>query len=397
MLKYGYFANIHDATRQRDYGEMVAEMRELAAFCDEAGFETFWIPEHHFSVWGREMLGNPILMGADLAARTTRIRIGLSAVIITLWHPLRVAEDLALLDHLAGGRLEVAVGRGNYGLETSNLNPAADPNNPAGNLKVFLEALAVIKKALSEEKFSHKGELFQFPAPGFSADKAHSVNDPEYVDAATGELAKLTVFPRPKQKPMPPMWQVISEAIEGIRFAAADGMGVIMWRPSVKELRERLRIYKESYEDARGESIPFGARTAIVRDTFLAESEAEARRIVEEPMMSAFNFANWRGPRIFLDPGETLDADTEASLRKKLTYDFVRPRALLIGSPDEVVEQLVELHLETSVEQVIFKSSWPGVDHRDTMRSMRLLVEEVLPKVQARVAGRDARTAVAAE
>jgi alkanesulfonate monooxygenase SsuD/methylene tetrahydromethanopterin reductase-like flavin-dependent oxidoreductase (luciferase family) len=231
MLKYGYFANIHDVTRQRDYSEMVAEMRELAVFCDDAGFETFWIPEHHFSVWGREMLGNPILMGADLAARTRQIRIGLSAVIITLWHPLRVAEDLALLDHLTGGRLEVAVGRGNYGLETSNLNPAADPNNPAGNLKVFLEALAVIKKAMGEEKFSYKGELFQFPAPGFRADRAHSVNDPAYVDAATGELAKLTVFPRPKQKPMPPMWQVISEAIEGIRFAAADGMGVIMWRP----------------------------------------------------------------------------------------------------------------------------------------------------------------------
>ena len=396
-MKYGYFDNIHDVTRQRDYGEMVAEMRDLAVFCDEAGFETFWIPEHHFSVWGREMLGNPILMGADLAARTKRIRIGLSAVIITLWHPLRVAEDLALIDHLAGGRLEVAVGRGNYGLETSNLNPAADPNNPAGNLKVFLEALTVIKKALSDDKFSHKGELFQFPAPGFSADRAHSVNDPDYADPATGELAKLTVFPRPRQKPMPPMWQVISEAIEGIRFAAADGMGVIMWRPSIKELRQRLRIYKEAYEAARGEPIPFGARTAIVRDTFVADSEAEARRLIEEPMMSAFNFANWRGPRIFLDPGETLDAETEAALKKRLTYDFVKPRALLIGSVDEVVEQLVELHLETNVEQVIFKSDWPGLEHRHTMRSMRLLVEQVLPKVRARLAARDRTAAVAAE
>jgi alkanesulfonate monooxygenase SsuD/methylene tetrahydromethanopterin reductase-like flavin-dependent oxidoreductase (luciferase family) len=396
-MKYGYFDNIHDATRKRDYSDMVAEMRELAAFCDEAEFETFWLPEHHFSVWGREMLGNPILMGADLAARTTRIRIGLSAVIITLWHPLRAAEDLSLLDHLTGGRLEIAVGRGNYGLETSNLNPAADPNNPAGNLKVFLESLAVIKKAMSEDKFSHNGELFQFPAPGFSADKAHSVNDPDYVDPATGELAKLSIFPRPKQKPMPPMWQVISEAIDAIRFAASDDMGVIMWRPSVKELQHRLQVYKEAYEAARGQTIPLGARTAIVRDTFVAESEREARRLIEEPMMSAFNFANWRGPRIFLDPGETLDPETEAALKKKLTYDFVRPRALLIGSPDEVVEQLVELHLETKVEQVIFKSSWPGVDHADTMRSMKLLVEDVLPKVRARVAERDRTAAIAAE
>ena len=112
---------------------------------------------------------------------------------------------------------------------------------------------------------------------------------------------------------------------------------------------------------------------------------------------SAFNFANWRGPRIFLDPAETLDQDTDAALKKKLTYDFVRPRALLIGSPDEVVEQLVELHVETNVEQVIFKSSWPGVDHADTMRSMKLLVEDVLPKVRTRVAERRKAAAIAAE
>ena len=70
---------------------------------------------------------------------------------------------------------------------------------------------------------------------------------------------------------------------------------------------------------------------------------------------------------------------------------------LLIGSPNEVVEQLVVLHLETKVEQVIFKSSWPGVDHADTMRSMKLLVEDVLPKVRARVAERDRTAAIAAE
>jgi alkanesulfonate monooxygenase SsuD/methylene tetrahydromethanopterin reductase-like flavin-dependent oxidoreductase (luciferase family) len=134
-----------------------------------------------------------------------------------------------------------------------------------------------------------------------------------------------------------------------------------------------------------------------VRDTFVADSEAEARRIIEEPMMSAFNFANWRGPRIFLDPGETLDPDVDAALKKKLTYDFVRPRALLIGSPDDVAEQLAELHLETNVEQVIFKSSWPGVDHEHTMRSMKLLVEDVLPKVRAHVSARGRTAAVAAE
>jgi alkanesulfonate monooxygenase SsuD/methylene tetrahydromethanopterin reductase-like flavin-dependent oxidoreductase (luciferase family) len=381
-MKFGYFANIHDITGQRDYSDMVAEMRELACYCDENGFHSFWVPEHHFSVWGREMLANPLMMACDLAGRTRNMRIGLSAAIITFWHPLRLAEDLALLDHLTDGRLEIGVGRGNYGLEAFNLNPEADPNNPPANLAVFLETLEIVKKAMGQKHFAHKGNYYQFPAPGFRADRAHTVNDPEFIDQETGELVRLAIFPQTRQKPLPPFWQVVSEAVDAIRAAAASGMGVIMWRASVPELKNRLRIFKECWEAGTGQPIAMGARTAIVRDTFVAESEAEARRIAEEACMGSLNFANWRGPRIYLDPGETLDAQTEAALRKELTYDFVAPRALLFGSPDEVAARLIHLHRETSIEQVIIKCGWPGLAHEHTMRSLRLLTQEVFPRVQ---------------
>src|SRR5262245_9306792 len=324
-MRFGYFDNIQDPTQQRDYSDLVSEMRERAQACERAGMDIFWVPEHHFSIWGRELLGNPILMAADLAARTTRIRIGLGAVIIGFWHPLRLAEDIGLLDHLTGGRLEVGVGRGNYGLEAYNLNPLADPNNPEMNLNVFLETLGVLRAALSEERFSYKGQIYQFPAPGFRADRAHTVNDPRYADAATGELVKLTTYPRPRQKPMPPMWQMVSEAHDAIRGAASLDMGIVMWRPSIKELQLRLKIYKDAHDTVYKTDIPLGAKTAVVRDTFIADSEAEARRIAEEACLGSLNFANWRGPRIYLDPGEKLSADQDAALKKKITYDFVRP------------------------------------------------------------------------
>jgi Luciferase-like monooxygenase len=140
------------------------------------------MPEHHFSVWGRELLPNPLMTAVDLAARTKRIRIGLAAAIVTFWHPLRAAEDIALLDQLTGGRVEIGFGRGNYGLEASNLNPDADPNDQARYKLVFDEAVSVIKAALTQERFSFKGKVYQFPAPGFRADRAHTVKDPEYVD-----------------------------------------------------------------------------------------------------------------------------------------------------------------------------------------------------------------------
>jgi alkanesulfonate monooxygenase SsuD/methylene tetrahydromethanopterin reductase-like flavin-dependent oxidoreductase (luciferase family) len=385
-MKFGYFANIHDPTQSRDYGDMIAEMRELAKFCDQAGFETFWLPEHHFSVWGRELLGNPLMMAADIAARTERIRLGLAAAIITFWHPLRLAEDLALLDHLTGGRLEIGVGRGNYGLEASNLNPAADPNNRAANVRVFLETLDVVRKALTEDRFAHRGEHYAFPGPGFRADKAHSVTDDRYVDAETGELIRLTTYPRAKQKPMPPLWQVVSEDYESIRFCARNDMGVIMWRPTVKETRRRLEAYKATWEAGSGRTLALGTRAALVRDTYVAESGDEARRVAGKAVMDALNFANWRGARIFLDPDELLAPDEEARLGKELTFDFVTDRALLFGTPDEVLEKLIALHEETGLEQIIFKSGWPGLAHEHTMRSMRLLTREVLPRFERHLA-----------
>jgi alkanesulfonate monooxygenase SsuD/methylene tetrahydromethanopterin reductase-like flavin-dependent oxidoreductase (luciferase family) len=265
------------------------------------------------------------------------------------------------------------------------------------NLKVFLETLGVLRAALTEERFSYKGDIYQFPAPGFRADKAHTVNDPRYVDPETGELIKLTTYPRPRQKPTPPMWQMVSEAHDAIRGAAALDMGVVMWRPTLKELKHRLNIYKESHDAAFGTDIALGAKTAVVRDTFVADSEAEARRIAEEACLGALNFANWRGPRIYLDPGETLPAEQTAALTQHLPYEFVRPRALFFGSPREVEDQIVELAEETGIDHLMFKCGWPGLAHAHTMRALERLSSEVLPRVRERLsAGKAPRRAATA-
>jgi alkanesulfonate monooxygenase SsuD/methylene tetrahydromethanopterin reductase-like flavin-dependent oxidoreductase (luciferase family) len=322
------------------------------------------------------------MVAADIAARTKRIRIGLSAAIATLWHPLRLAEDLAMLDQMSGGRIEIGFGRGNYGLETTNLNPIADPNNQEQNFKVFEESVNVVLAALTNKLFSYKGEIYQFPAPGFKADRAHSVDDPAYKDPVTGELVKLTLIPGPKQKPTPPLWQVVSESPRSMRYAAKQDMGVIMWRPSIKTLKHRLTIYKDAYREYHGVDLPFGAKTGIVRDTYVAESEKDARRIAGESLMGSLNFANWRGPGIYLDPDEKLDAATEAALRKEITYDFVRDRALFLGSPDDVAARIQEFYEETRMEHITFKCSWPGLAHADQMRGLKLLATEVLPRVR---------------
>ncbi len=238
-MRFGLFHNIHDLSRQRDYADLIDELRELATICEDTDFDVFWMPEHHFSVWGRELLPNPLMAAVDIAARTSRIRIGLAAAIVTFWHPLRAAEDIALLDQLTRGRVEIGFGRGNYGLEALNLNPEANPNDQSKSKRVFDEAVSVIKAALTQERFSFKGEVYQFPAPGFRTDRAHTVTDPGYTDPQTGELIKLSIYPRARQKPLP-MWEVVN-SLDSIRHAAGQDLGIIMWRPPVAALRERLR------------------------------------------------------------------------------------------------------------------------------------------------------------
>jgi alkanesulfonate monooxygenase SsuD/methylene tetrahydromethanopterin reductase-like flavin-dependent oxidoreductase (luciferase family) len=392
-MRFGLFHNLHDLTRQRDYADLLDELREFAAICDETDFDVLWMPEHHFSVWGRELLPNPLMAAVDIAARTRRIRIGLAAAIVTFWHPLRAAEDIALLDQLSGGRVEIGFGRGNYGLEASNLNPEADPNDQLGNKLVFDEAVSVIKAALAQERFSFKGKVYQLPAPGFRADRAHTVTDPEYVDPQTGELIKLSIYPRARQNPLP-LWEMVN-SLDSIEHAARQDLGIIMWRPPVAALRERLRVYRDRLRGATGKELPLGARAAVMRDTFVADSEDEAVRVAGGPMMDSLNFSNWRGPSVYLNPGEELPPDQEAALKRRLTYEFVRDRSVYFGSPEKIVQQVVHLCRETGISSVIFKTSWAGLPHAATRDSVRRLGTEVIPSIRAAL--RADRRAVAAE
>ena len=392
-MRFGLFHNLHDLTKQRGYGDLLGELRELASICDETDFDVLWMPEHHFSVWGRELLPNPLMTAVDLAARTKRIRIGIAAAIVTFWHPLRAAEDIALLDQLTDGRVEIGFGRGNYGLEAANLNPEANPNDQAKNKLVFDEAVSVIKAALTEERFSFKGQVYEFPAPGFRADRAHSVTDPDYIDPQSGELIKLSIYPRARQNPLP-MWEMVN-SLDSIRHSARQDLGIIMWRPPLASVREHLRVYRDTLREATGQELALGERAAIMRDTFVTDSEDEAVRIAGGPMLDALNFSNWRGPSVYLNPGEILSLDDEVALKKRLTYEFVRDRSVYFGPPKRIVQQILDLHRQTGISSVVFKSSWPGLPHKAVRECVLRLGTEVIPAVRAAL--RAEKRAVAAE
>ena len=103
-MKIGYFCNSTNWTN-KPYNQLLKEIREIAIYCDQNNWDSIWFTEHHFSHEGMEACPNPLMMSADIAARTKNIRIGQAATIITYWNPIRVAEDIALLDNLSNGRV----------------------------------------------------------------------------------------------------------------------------------------------------------------------------------------------------------------------------------------------------------------------------------------------------
>ncbi|MCH2623670.1 MAG: LLM class flavin-dependent oxidoreductase, partial [Acidimicrobiales bacterium] len=124
-MDFGYFLNQNNLGLEKPFDRVIAEGRDIAQYCDRTGWHSIWNTEHHFGHEGLEVCPNPVMMGTDLAARTERIRIGQAANIVTFRHPIQLAEDLAMLDHMSAGRLEVGVGRGVYPRETVNMNPTA--------------------------------------------------------------------------------------------------------------------------------------------------------------------------------------------------------------------------------------------------------------------------------
>jgi alkanesulfonate monooxygenase SsuD/methylene tetrahydromethanopterin reductase-like flavin-dependent oxidoreductase (luciferase family) len=373
-MKFGMFANLARPGGHNEYDKAIEEAREQAVYCDESGIDSIWYTEHHFGHEGFELIPNPILMGADIAARTKRIRIGQAASIITFWHPLRLAEDIALLDQLSNGRVEIGIGRGLYGREALNLNQLSDPRDQDKNRALFEESYAILVKALSNRFFSHKGEFYEFPAPGLKWNHPLSPQTAEYMNMETQEINQISIMPPPIQRPHPPISQVI-DTPKSIIWSAKHNVNGMFWMPTVKELKGRFELYRATASEANGVPVELGEGLSLVRDCYIADTMEEARRDAEAAVMHTYKWiCHWRGLGNLLDPGEELKPGTE------LSYDFLHPRNLLFGTPDYVAEKIQELKEELNLQNLLLWTNHGSLSHEKIMKSTKLFVEEVMPR-----------------
>ena len=152
-MKFGFHTQNNNWKNELSHAQMLGDIREQVDLSERLDFEAVWLAEHHLNLEGLGNAPNPVLLAADLAARTRRIKIGFSCVTVTVWNPLRLAEDLASLDHLTRGRIEAGFGRGFRPGEIMPFNPQADPRDETTNRALFIETMDVIVSAWTHEFF----------------------------------------------------------------------------------------------------------------------------------------------------------------------------------------------------------------------------------------------------
>ena len=375
-MRFAAFTTVASSAGEATTAEqMIDNLREQTVLAEELGFEAMWLGEHHFGPYGIGDLPNPILLGADLAARTSRIRIGQMANIAPWWHPIRLAEDLAILDNMTGGRVDVGFGRGIWPYEGPQFHPNADPRKDTENRELFRETVEVVREIWTNEYFSYRGSNYSFPVDDTVFSHPEYPSNPDWQDGE--RVTRLRVTPRPHQKPHPPLWMTVSTD-RSVTAAAELGLKACYWQPPARRIRQRMEIYARARSEREGRPFALGEDQAVMRSTYVASSMEEARRDAEEGIMSAFIFNDpFRGRQVFTNPDEELAPDV------KLDWDFLEPRTLLVGSPENVVEKIQELQEVCNLDYLLISFTHMGMPLLKTLKNLETFATKVMPRFAA--------------
>ncbi len=196
--------------------------------------------------------------------------------------------------------------------------------------------------------------------------------DPAWQDGE--RVNKLRVTPKPYQKPHPPLWMTVSTD-NSVATAAEMGLGACYWQPPPLRVRQRMELYAEVRSKLEGRPFSLGEEQAVMRSTYVASSMEEARRDAEAAIMSSFTYNDpFRGRQVFTNPGEELDPGV------KLDWDFLEPRTLLVGSPDNVAEKVHELREVCNLDYLLVEFTHPGMPLGRTLKNLENFATKVMPR-----------------
>jgi len=362
-------------TRGDLYDKMLSDLSDQAILADELGYNSMSFTEHHFHVEGFELSNNPVMLGLYIAMQTKRLRVGQLGIVLPAENPIRVAENIAMLDHMSGGRANAGFARGyqrrwvdTMAQQVHEIHGATPYEHDAiddANRAAFEECFTIIKKAWTEDIFSHEGKYWSVPAGPTPWDVKASL---EWgAGTEDGVIKQLGVVPKPVQKPYPPIFQPFASSERSIRWCAEQGVIPIL--PPLHPVRENalFDVYAEVSGKPRGEGI------GVLRDIVIADTDEEAMKI-------------WLDGPVYCNTAWFAPFNFDKGLPHPETGEFpdmMNDSMALVGTVDTVTRQLEHLKERLPVTWM-YAWCYNGLIENDAMKRT---IEEFATKVLPRVGG----------
>jgi alkanesulfonate monooxygenase SsuD/methylene tetrahydromethanopterin reductase-like flavin-dependent oxidoreductase (luciferase family) len=362
--------------------QTVAMMREQTQIGEDAGFKTVWLTEHHFAHNGYlNATPNPVLMCADLAAHSKKIRVGQAPIVLPDWHPLRVAEDVALLDNMTDGRVDFGVAKGINERTTLQFNINADRRDDKKCYRLFRECLDIVIKAWTEDPFTHKGEFYEFPVPGWHETNRMFLPHDNRYHKDDGEYIGMYVHPRPVQQPHPPVW-LMSNAPFTYEFAGRSGYNVIAMSSPKGNLRACWSAYEEAANKTLGK-VNLAEKLGMCVVIYVADTMEQAAEVIRPSINKYYELLSGTRPsgewmkKAYLNKDEELSAEDA----DKDWFDFLMERNIIwVGTADYVSDKIEEYRDEVNVNHIMLLQQFPGVEYSKILQNMDKFAEHVMPR-----------------
>ena len=356
------------------YDRMLAEVLEQAQLADELGYDSISFTEHHFHLEGFEISDNPVLLDLFVGLQTKRIRVGQLGIVLPAQNPIRVAEDIAMLDRMTGGRANAGFARGYQrrwvdvlAQQTHGIHGALPHQHDeidAANRAAFEECFSLIKRAWTEDLLAYDGTYWRVP-PG-ETPWALEATQRYGAGVEDGVVRQVAVVPKPVQKPHPPLFQPFASSERSIRWCAEQGVTAVLPPLHPKLESHLVDVYAET------SGLPPGEGIGVLRDVVVADTDQEAFALWADG--PAFCGAAWFAPFGFAQG--LADPDTGAA-----PEDLRTDSLALVGTVDSVTRQLEALTRRLPVSW-IFAWTYNGlIPHARLMRSIEDFHQRVLPAV----------------
>ena len=319
---------------------------------DEAvglGIDSVWLPEYHFIPVS--VLSSPIAVASSIAARTENMRIGFGVYLLPLANPIRVAEEVATLDHISNGRVEFGIGRGTF----PEHHDAFNSPFPESRTR-FDEYLEIIVKAWTEEEVTFKGDHYN--------------------------CQNIRVKPKPMQRPHPPIRVGVTSA-ETFTIIGQLGYPIFI-NPSrafaLSDLSPYIEEYLKSWKEA---GHPGDGEVGLRVPIYVSDTEEKA---YNEPRESALASITSLAERVAVSAsreGTSGDWQAESALLSKMTYDDWLRDKVIYGTPDRVSDRLAQLIEELHLKQIVYEINFGRrIPYELQTNCLRMLASKVLPNLK---------------